>query len=202
MSSSHEVISSHESDSSGKRASAVALCVLNLGILLLMLVSRREWVLASVCWSDLLTAQSVGRLSRFTVFTPAEAATVRALTNVILPETETPGAEQAGAVNFIDAALAGYDHEQRELYRLGLADVEARSRQMFPPSTRFTDLAEPQQTALLKAIEKTDFFQKLRKHTVLAYFGNPQFGWRLVGRDPAMHFEPPFGFYDGEGKAE
>ena len=73
---------------------------------------------------------------------------------------------------------------------------------MFPPSTRFTDLAEPQQTALLKAIEKTDFFQKLRTHTVLAYFGNPQFGWRLVGRDPAMHFEPPFGFYDGEGKAE
>jgi hypothetical protein len=167
-----------------------------------MPISRREWVLASVCWSELLTAQNAARAARLTVLSPAEAAEIRALTNAILPETDTPGAEQAGTVAFIDAALAGYDRDQRQLYRQGLADVAARSRQMFPPNARFADLAKAQQTALLKSIEKTDFFEKLRTHTVLAYFGNPQFGWKLLGRDAAMHFEPPFGFYDGEGKAE
>jgi gluconate 2-dehydrogenase gamma chain len=160
-----------------------------------MSISRREWVLASLCWSELLQAQASRQAPRFTVLSPAEAAEVRALTNAILPETDSPGAEQAGTVEFIDAALAGYDRDQRELYRHGLADVSVRA------GGRFSALHKTQQTALLKAIEKTDFFQQLRTHTVLAYFGNPQFGWKLMGRDPAMHFEPPFGFYDAKGNA-
>jgi hypothetical protein len=167
-----------------------------------MPISRREWVLASICWSELLTAQTALLAAAFKVFNAREAAEVRALTSAILPETETPGAEQAGAVEFIDAALNGYDAEQREMYRQGLAEVALRSRQMFPPGGKFADLDKDQQVTLLKTIEQTEFFEKLRKHTILAYFGNPQFGWRLVGRDAAMHFEPPFGFYDAGGKAE
>lgn len=159
-------------------------------------------MLASICWSELLAARVVHRASSFAVLSPAEGLEVVALSSTVLPETETPGAEQAGAVRFIDAALAGFDHDQLAVYRQGLADVASRSRQMFPPATRFSDLSESQRTALLKSIEKTEFFEKLRTHTILAYFGNPQFGWKLIGRDPAMHFEPPFGFYDAEGKAE
>jgi hypothetical protein len=167
-----------------------------------MFVNRREWALASLCWSELLKAKAVRLESGFTILSRAEAADLRALTNIILPKTETPGAEQAGTVDFIDAALAGYDHDQRELYRQGLADVAARSRQMFPPGAPFFDLTGDKQTAVVRAIEKTEFFEKLRTHTILAYFGNPQFGWKLMNRDPSMHFEPPFGFYDAEGKAE
>jgi hypothetical protein len=175
---------------------------LKIGILVLMLVSRREWVLASLCWSELLAARAIPHSAHSAVLTPAETAEVRALANAILPETDTPGAEQAGAVDFIEAALVGYDQDQRELYHHGLADVGKRSRQMFPPSGRFADLSSAQQTALLKTIEMTEFFEKLRTHTILAYFGNPEFGWKLLGRDPAMHFQPPFGFYDGEGQAK
>jgi gluconate 2-dehydrogenase gamma chain len=167
-----------------------------------MPISRREWMLASICWSELLARRMVHGAAAFLVLSPSEAMNIRALTAGILPETETPGAEQAGVVHFIDAALAGYDHDQLELYRQGLSDVTARSRQMFPPSNNFIDLFEAQRTALLKIIEKTEFFEKLRTHTILAYFGNPQFGWKLMGRDPAVHFEPPFGFYDAEVKAE
>jgi hypothetical protein len=166
-----------------------------------MLVSRREWTLASLCWSELLAAQTVQRQSLFKVLSPDEAAELRALTSAILPEADTPGAEQAGAVDFIDAALAGYDHGQRKLYRQGLANVAGRSRETFPPSTKFSELASAQQIALLKSIEKTEFFEKLRTHTILAYFGNPRFGWKLLGRDSAFHFEPPFGFYDEEAGA-
>jgi hypothetical protein len=138
------------------------------GILMPMFVNRREWVLASMCWSELLTARTVRRSSHFVIFTPAEAAEVRALTNAILPETDTPGAEQAGAVDFIEAALAGCNHDQRELHRQGLADIGARSRRTFPPSRTFADLTSAQQTALLKTIEKTEFFEKLIRHPILS----------------------------------
>jgi hypothetical protein len=153
-------------------------------------------MLASVCWSELLAARPVQGESSFAVLSPAEAVEVVALSSTVLPETETPGAEQAGAVHFIDAALVGFDHDQVAVYRQGLADVTSRSRQMFPPATRFSGLSERQRAAVLKSIEKTEFFEKLRTHTILAYFGNPQFGWKLLGRDPGAHFEPPFGFYD------
>jgi len=166
-----------------------------------MTTSRREWMLASLCWSELLAARAVHGATSFSVLSAAEAVEIVALSSTVLPETETPGAEQAGAVHFIDAALAGFDRDQAAVYRQGLADVASRSREMFPPATRFSGLSEIQRTAVLKSIEKTEFFEKLRTHTILAYFGNPQFGWKLLGRDPAMHFEPPFGFYDGKGKA-
>ena len=166
-----------------------------------MPISRREWVLASTCWSELLATRAAQGATSFSVFSLSEARQIQALSSAILPETETPGAAQADAVSFIDAALAGYDQHQLGLYHQGLAEVVARTRQMFPPMTKFSDLSETQQIAVLKSIEKTEFFGKLRTHTVLAYFGNPQFGWKLVGRDAAMHFEPPFGFYDAEIKA-
>ncbi len=139
-------------------------------------------MLASICWSELLAEPTPLR-----VFTPAEAAEIVALANAILPETDTPGATQADAVRFIDAALAGFDSDQLALYRRGLKDLG-----------KFAALSPDQRIARLKTIEKTEFFDKLRTHTILAYFGNPQFGWKLLRRDPAMHFDPPFGFYDAE----
>src|SRR5580698_425804 len=123
-----------------------------------MPIGRREWMLASLCWSELLAARLAGAASTFTVLTSAEAAEILALTNTILPETETPGAQQADTVHFIDAALAGFDRDRLQLYRLGLADVAARTRQMFPPARRFSALSEIQRTALLQSIQQTEFF--------------------------------------------
>jgi len=159
-------------------------------------------MLASVCWSELIARRAARGASAFAVLTAVEAKEIVALSNTILPETDTPGAEQANAVHFIDAALAGFDRDQVGVYRAGLADIAARTRQMFLPATRFSDLSESQRAAVLKSVEKTEFFEKLRTHTILAYFGNPEFGWKLLGRDAAMQFAPPFGFYDAERKGE
>jgi gluconate 2-dehydrogenase gamma chain len=166
-----------------------------------MPITRRDWMLASLCWSELLAGRVAEGASSFGVLSPSEAAEIVALSSTILPETETPGATQAGTVQFIDAALTGFDHDQLAVYRQGLADVASRSQNMFPPATRFSVLSERQRVEVLKSIEKTEFFEKIRTHTILAYFGNPQFGWKLLGRDPAMHFDPPFGFYDAEPEA-
>ena len=127
-----------------------------------MLVSRREWMLASLCWSELVAASSKKRSSAFLVLTADEAAEVQALANIILPETDTPGAHQAQAVGFIDAALAGYDSDQLDVYRNGLADVALRCQQLSPPNTRYASLDPVHQIGLLKSIETTEFFEKLR----------------------------------------
>src|SRR3982074_3702729 len=105
-----------------------------------MPISRRDWMLASLCWSELLAARTVNGASSFAAISTAEAVEIVALSSTVLPATDTPGAEQAGAVHFIDAALAGFDQDQLAVYRQGLADVAWRSRQMFPPAARFSRL--------------------------------------------------------------
>ena len=47
------------------------------------------------------------------------------------------------------------------------------------------------------------FFETLRIHTIIAFLldpdagGDPQgLGWKLIGRERAHTFQPPFGYYD------
>lgn len=74
-------------------------------------------------------------------------------------------------------------------------DTQAKRAQLFPGSTSIAGLSTDQQIALLTAIEKTDFFQQVRLHTILGFFGQPA-GLKFVGVEHQMHYEPPFGYYD------
>lgn len=170
-----------------------------------MQLNRRDWMLAAVCWAELLRAQP----KQFAWFDPATASEIEAIAGEILPDDETPGAKQAGVIWFIDGALAGYDQDRRELYKRGLAEIQAKRGQMFPASSSIAGLAAEQRIALLKAIEKTEFFQQVRQHTALGFFGHPKYGgnrdmagWKLIGVEHAMHYEPPFGYYDAEALRE
>jgi gluconate 2-dehydrogenase subunit 3-like protein len=68
-----------------------------------------------------------------------------------------------------------------------------------------TALAAEQHDHLLGAIETTGFFNLLRTHTVLGFFGPPsyggnrdQVGWKLIGFEDRASVQPPFGYYDAE----
>jgi len=98
---------------------------------------------------------------------------------------------------FIDRSLAGFDQDKQELYKSGLAQTQAKRAELFPGSTSIASLQDNQKIALLKAIEKTDFFQQVRLHTILGFFGQPV-GIKFLGVEHQMHFEPPFGYYDAE----
>ena len=168
-----------------------------------MNITRRDWMLATACWAEALRAQAQ---ERFTSLYPAAAAEIEAIARQIIPDDDTPGAGQAGVIWFIDRALAGYDQDKRELYTRGLAETQAKRAELFPGSTGIASLSADQQGVLLKAIEKTEFFQQVRFHTILGFFGHPMYGgnrdmvgWKLIGIEPAMRFEPPFGYYDGAG---
>ena len=173
-----------------------------------MQLTRRDWMLAATCWGEALRAQSTSR--QFAYLDAASAAEIEAIAANIIPDDDTPGARRAGVIWFIDRALAGYDQDKRDLYKRGLAETEAKRSELFPGSTSIAGLSSEQQTALLKAIEKSEFFQAARLHTILGFFGHPMHGgnrdmagWKLLGIEHAMHYEPPFGYYDafaGESK--
>ena len=150
-------------------------------------------MLAAACWNEVLRAQN----AQFAWFHPADAAEIKAIAAQIIPDDNPPGASTAGVIWFIDRSLAGYDQDKQELYKRGLAETQVKRAELFPGSTSIAGLSTEQQIALLKAIEKTDFFQQVRLHTILGFFGQPA-GLKFVGVEHQMHYEPPFGYYDAE----
>jgi gluconate 2-dehydrogenase gamma chain len=170
-----------------------------------MNITRRDWVLAAACLSEVLRAQA----RQFTFFASTTAPEIEAIACQIIPDDDTPGAKQAGVIWFIDGALAGYDQDKRELYNRGLAETQAKRVEMFPSSSSIASLPNDQQSALMKAIEKTEFFQQVRQHTALGFFCHPKYGgnrdmlgWKLIGVDHQMQYQPPFGYYDAEALRE
>src|SRR5579864_8496267 len=171
-----------------------------------MNITRREWMWAAACWGEVLHAQSSGA-NRLVWFDPEMAAEIKAMAAQIIPDDDTPGAERAGVIWFIDRALSGYDQDKQELYKRGLAETQTKRAELFPGSTSIANLASDQQIALLKAIEQTEFFQQVRLHTILGFFGHPMHGgnrdmvgWKLIGLEHQMQYEPPFGYYDAEAR--
>jgi gluconate 2-dehydrogenase gamma chain len=166
-------------------------------------ITRRELLLATACWAEILRAQTPA--SRFQFFDSKSAGEVECLTEGILPGDATPGAREAGVIWFIDGALAGYDKDQRGNYQIGLADTQARRASLFANSTSIVSLTPDQRHKLLEDMEKTDFFTLLRRHTILGFFGHPRHGGnrngasaKLLGIQESMMYSPPFGYYDGE----
>jgi gluconate 2-dehydrogenase gamma chain len=72
-------------------------------------LTRREWMLAAACSGEVLSAQQAPAF-----FDPATAAEIEAIAAQIIPDDDTPGARQAGVIQFIDRALAGYDQDKQD----------------------------------------------------------------------------------------
>ena len=119
----------------------------------------------------------------------AEADILEAFCARLIPSDETgPGAREARAAHYIDRSLAGALSASREAYRSGLTALDARARQI--KGQAFARLAEPDQDAVLIALEKDDpgFFGLVRGHTLQGVFGDPYYGgnagfvgWDLIG---------------------
>lgn len=156
----------------------------------------------------------------FDVLTPEEAKEIEALTSTIIPSDELPGAREAGVVYFIDRALKTFAADAKPVYEQGLADLRKMTSDMFPGVDRFSAAAPDQQEKLLAKLEEEaqsgrrqgpemggrsdmSFADTLRFHTVAGFLVDPEgggnrdyVGWKVIGRDPAHSFSPPFGFYD------
>lgn len=170
--------------------------------------SRRDWILATAAlWPEIVAAQKMGPAA-FQYLDRQTAAEIAALTEQIIPSDDTPGAREAGVIYFIDRALTTFAKDQREAYRAGMLEMQAKRTALFPDSQSIALLTEPRQIELLQSMEGSNFFQLLRFHTLAGFLGNPSYGgnrdrvgWKVIGFDHQMAYQPPFGYYDREANA-
>jgi gluconate 2-dehydrogenase gamma chain len=165
------------------------------------------WVASN--WAGILDAKdyaadaAAAETRKFAFFTDEQAADIDAIASRIIPTDESPGAHEAGCVYFIDCALTTFMRDSQTLYSDGLKELKAKTKESFPGAVAFAALSSPQQIQLLTAIEGTPFFTSVRVLTITGMFASPahggnrdQVGWKLLGFDDTLNFEPPFGFYD------
>ena len=83
---------------------------------------------------------------------PHQNATVTTISELIIPQTNTPGAKAARVNEFIDLILAEwYDEEEKSIFFTGLTDVDTRARDLFGKD--FVDCGEKRQVELLQALD-------------------------------------------------
>lgn len=143
---------------------------------------------------------------------PHQFVTVKTIAEMILPKTETPGAADVGATEFIDLILTDwYGAEERNTFLKGLDDVDTRSQALF--NKNFVDCAEPQQSEILvelgeKMMEELDargelhsrrarrsshlsFYPMFRNLTLTAYYTSE------AGATQELQFDMVPGRFDG-----
>ena len=182
------------------------------------------WV--SAHWPEMVSAATHARQAfqsatpyKFEFFTPAEATEIDALSARIIPTDDTPGAREAGVLYFIDRALVTFGSGDQQKYREGLVELQSAVREKFPGVEKFSALAPEQQDELLHAIAASQnekptrrrrlnsgqsFLEALRVATISGFLIDPEaglgnrggVGWKVIGREPAHSFQPPFGYYD------
>jgi hypothetical protein len=121
---------------------------------------------------------------------------VTALSELIIPQTDTPGAKAALVNRFIDAVLEDSDEPDRKDFLKGLAWMDSRSRELF--GTDFVAAAPGQQAALLTIISSdrntahadqvgVEFFEALKELTVTGYYTS-EIGMRELKEDGGLFF--------------
>jgi hypothetical protein len=91
---------------------------------------------------------------------PHQDATVTAIAEWIIPETETPGAKAVRVNEFIDLILTDWmDEEERTKFLSGIADVDARCHEAFGKDFVDGSAAEQKQMLTVLDEELTEFRQ-------------------------------------------
>src|SRR5207302_9160459 len=95
--------------------------------------------------------------------TPHLNDTVIAMTDQIIPATDTPGAKGARVNEFIDIILTEWATDtERQDFLAGLAGVDKQSNTLFGKD--FVDASAEQQLALLRSMDDTSVAEKAREH--------------------------------------
>jgi gluconate 2-dehydrogenase gamma chain len=136
---------------------------------------------------------------------PHQDATVKAMAELILPRTDTPGATDVGAGEFIDLMLTEwYDEQDRTRFLNGLSEVDLHTKDLF--GKNFVEALPDQQAEILawlgeKMTAEADamgtgrqrrgssqgssasFYPMLRRLTLTAYYTSE------AGATEELHFQ-------------
>ena len=123
-------------------------------------------------------------------FTLAEAATLIAICEQIIPRDDAPGATDAGVIHYIDRQLFGPYTRHQLTYRRGLDAMRKTCLKVY--QVPFEQLDFKQQTAALCLLEankapkecwgdtsQAGFFNLVIEHTRQGFYGSPRHGGNL-----------------------
>src|SRR5258708_22287254 len=157
-----------------------------LGTAALPLLPRDVFALFRQAHGDLPASPALKTLN------PHQDATVTAIAEWIIPQTETPGAKAVRVNEFIDLILSDwFDDQDRKKFLDGLASVDAQSHDLCGKD--FVDCSTLQQKQLLTALDEavtearqsethvwrrrrqampadTSFFYTMKQLTLVGYF--------------------------------
>src|ERR1022692_1363456 len=89
--------------------------------------------------------QELPKTAALQTLNPHQNATVTIMSELIIPQTDTPGAKAARVNEFLDLILADwYDDDERSAFLAGLAGVDTRSQSLFGKD--FVSASSDQQT--------------------------------------------------------
>ena len=133
-------------------------------------------------------------------FNPQQNAIVTTIAELIIPQTDTPGAKAARVNEFIDLIVTEwYDEEEKSTFMTGLADVDSRTHELYGKD--FVDCAEKQQVEILQALDdevaareqdarrrrnhppEKNFFFMMKQLTLVGYYTSQ------VGFEQELHGE-------------
>jgi len=113
----------------------------------------------------------------FRTFNSDQQKLVTTIAEMIIPETDTPGATSVRVPEFIDLILTEWaNDEERALFLAGLKDIDTRAAALGAPT--FVDLPSEKKVALLTALDAARAdkegaglaFGRLKGLTVYGYF--------------------------------
>lgn len=137
---------------------------------------------------------------------PHQYQTVTRMAEIILPETDTPGATGAHVNDFIDLILTEwYEEDERKRFLAGLEQIDRQSVNRFGKA--FVDLTPGQQAEIVRALDDEmaaaiarqgnrdeghdNFFHTMKRLTLTGYFTSE------AGATQELHFKIIPGHYDG-----
>ena len=141
-----------------------------------------------------LAATSVESKPRF--LDPDQFAMLERVADLIIPETDTPGAVSAGVHRFIDILLAEWaSPETQEQFIAQLASIDERATEL--GMSGFLDGGADRQVEVVKLLDEeafaddapATFFRRLKKLVLFAYFSSEP------GATQALRFDPFPGDY-------
>ena len=166
-------------------------------------VDRRGFLKTSATAAAAATVACSAPEGRWRALTNAEAETLAAACDQIVPPDDFPGAAEAGVVVFIDRQLATREKDQLPTWQQGVRALDATAQQR--KGVAFAELSFEDQTALLRDVEAGQvaatvwgeldpqaFFGRLVHYTMMGFYGDPRHGgnrqhvsWRMLGVPPA-----------------
>ena len=111
------------------------------------------------------------------LFSDAQNETVTLIAELIIPETDTPGARAAKVNEHMDFVLSEETPEVRETFLKGLNWVDRKSRERF--GADFRQISPEQQLSILTAMASdvtsqdqvgNQFFEDIKRRTTFAYY--------------------------------